>query len=133
MVIAGSFDPQAIAFILVTHGIDLGVEEDLIATDQVVDEEVELAHMRKLVRIFMRSTVVPDSVLVTKFGRAFSMFESQVLPELLDAGLLIEIPNRGGGSQRLFRLGRPLGPISRMLAAANGSFQLFLRLVRESV
>jgi hypothetical protein len=54
------------------------------------------------------------------------MFFRQTLPTLIEAGILRELRNKGGGTQRHFRLSKPMAKIARALAESGGSYQAFL-------
>lgn len=126
------FEPRAIKSILASYGLEVESPDEFIDDEEVAREDVEMKYVRKVLAMFLRSTVIADAILLIKFGRTFSEFESRVLPELLNSGLLVEVTNRGGGSQRRFRLGKPVSQISGLLSAAQGSFSSFLKVAKES-
>ena len=127
------YDPRDINSLLMTHGIDMGQPQDLRPEAEIIDEDPELVQMRKLLTLFGRSTVVSDHVLNIKFGSGFSEFENSVLPALLGCGVLVEIPNRGGGSQRRYKLGRPVSQIGQVLVTAKGSFVRFVQIIDKQI
>jgi hypothetical protein len=82
-------------------------------------------------RVFLRSTHVDEEVIRLRLGKNFApSFFDEVLPSLLNAGLLEEVPWRGGGYQRRYKLVSSMSTIERALERSRGDFDGFLRLVR---
>ena len=67
-----------------------------------------------------------EGVIHAKLGGVANRFIGEVIPELLRAGILAEMENRGGGSQRHFRLGRQMVVLNRAMEESHGSFQRFI-------
>ena len=88
--------------------------------------EEGLICVEKLLRYFMRSTHISESVIKVKLGDRGNAFISDYLPGLIEKGIVEEIDNRGSGHQRMFRLGKQLQILNPRLATAQGSFQKFL-------
>src|SRR6202050_4471968 len=89
-----------------------------------------LQAVRKLLTIFSRTTQVSDWVLTTRFGVNAPPFFRDTLPTLLEVGIIKELKNKGGGTQRVFRASKPMSRIAVALAESRGSFSAFLRHMR---
>ena len=96
-------------------------------TDLQLDDELE--NVEKLLRYFMRSTHISESVIRMKLGDRGPGFLDNTLPYLLESGVLEQIENRGGGNQRRFRLAMPLARLNAAIAASGGTFQKFTELI----
>ncbi len=122
-----SWDPAEIQFQLGALGIDSAYEPELELEDRTQKEpDPEIRDMEKIVRYFMRSTHISESVMRIKLGSGGQSFIDQVVPKLLKVGVMEEIENKGGKEQRRFRLCSSLEHINRSIAAANGSFESYL-------
>jgi hypothetical protein len=121
------FDPRLIKSLLIRHGASiLSKDTVVIEAEEVADDDEGISFVRKLLTIFGRSLVVGERVLSVKFGVHWSSFFGDYLPRLLEARIVEEVPHRGGGYQRNFRLSLPFAETSAALAASNGSFSQFL-------
>ena len=98
--------------------------EDTPNAEHVYDDE--LRNMEKIVRYFMRSTHISESVILIKLGLSGKAFIANELPRLLKQGIMDEIENRGGSSQRRFKLKLSLHDINEAIVCAKGSFDGFL-------
>lgn len=101
----------------------LPYQAPLEAVDQSDDQ---VGDVEKVIRYFMRSTHMSESIMKMKLGVRGQSFLDATLPELLKRGVLVEIENRGAGDQRRFRLGVSLKKLNASLAKAKGSFSEFL-------
>ncbi len=95
------------------------------------EPDPEIRDLEKIVRFFMRSTLISESVILKKFGAGGRFFIDHTLPQLKKHGVLGEIVHRGGGDQRQFRLGVSLKTLNSALAASHGSFVGFLEQFEE--
>jgi hypothetical protein len=86
----------------------------------------EIVDVQKLVRYFMRSTHMSESVIRMKLSDRGRAFIDETLPRLQRCGVFVEIRNLGSSDQRRFRLGVTLNEINSAVKAANGSFELFV-------
>ena len=86
----------------------------------------ELRNVEKLIRNFMRSTHISESVILMKLGNRARPFLDDELPDLLKHRIMVEIVNRGGGLQRHFKFGKTLEVINAAITAAQGSYQKFI-------
>ena len=75
----------------------------------------------------MRSTHISESVMLIKLGLRGRAFLDSELPKLIKEGVMEEIENRGGGSQRRFKISLSLHIINEAIVCANGSFDEFLK------
>ena len=104
----------------------------LVADFEAVTIAVDGASVRltrrefELLRYFMRSTHVSESVVKMKLGDRGQGFLDKTVPTLLEKNVLEQIDNRGGGNQRRFRLSMPLARVNASIAASGGEFSKFL-------
>jgi hypothetical protein len=123
------WDPNGIRSQLHSLGVDFGAEQTLI--DDIIEEtshetDLELRGIDKLLRYFMRSTHISESVIRMKLGKNAQAFIDTALPELISCGVLVVIENRGGDFQRRFKLGTQLQDVNRAMTNAAGSYKQFL-------
>lgn len=123
-----SWDPGEIRGYLEQLGVTLKDGEDTVPakapSDVTIDDDVWC--VEKLVRYFMRSTHISESVMLMKLGSQGQQFIDNTVPALLRHGVLEEIPHLGSGTQRRFRLGVPLERVDAAISACRGSFDSFL-------
>ncbi len=101
------------------------------AAPQDTEADSEIRDIEKIVRYFMRSTHISESVMHMKLGSHGQSFIDQALPRLIRTHVMQEIENRGGSDQRRFRLGVPLQQVNSAIAEARGSFARFLEQFEE--
>jgi len=120
------FDPRQVMLILEQAGFRVtSTERRPIEQAFTIDNEIVL--IQRMLRAFMRSTGVNESIFQKRLGAQASFFFRELLPILLDARIVEEEPYRGSGHQRRFRLGVPLEVIKRAMEACNGRFDRFMR------
>jgi hypothetical protein len=127
------WDPPSIRTSLEDLGVMFAVTEtlfDAVHPLHAVDSRVQ--DVEKLMRYFLRSTHISESVILMKLGGRGQSFIDDSLPMLIDSAALMEIENRGGSVQRRFKLAIPLQAVNTALAAAQGSFTRFLELCKNS-
>jgi uncharacterized protein YjbI with pentapeptide repeats len=90
------------------------------------EPDPELVDVGKLMRYFMRSTHMSESVIRMKLSGRGQAFIDETLPRLQKCGVFVEIQNLGSGDQRRFRLGVALQVINDAMRTANGDFEQFL-------
>lgn len=128
------WDPVEIRYHLKQLGVtfsDAGVANE-IAT-QEVEPDAELVDLEKIIRYFMRSTHIGESVMRMKLGPRGQGFIDETVPQLLKHGVMEEIENRGGSPQRRFRLNVPLHDLNAAISTSRGSFHGFLDAAGGSV
>lgn len=96
------------------------------------DPDPEICDIEKIVRYFLRSTHMSESVMLIKLGERAQNFLNQTLPQLVKHRVLVEIENRGGGDQRRFKLGVALQKLNEAVASSKGSFCNFLAQFGEN-
>lgn len=124
------WEPSAVQAKLHALGATSGDSDTLFDdadTDLQLDEGLE--NVEKLLRYFMRSTHISESVIRMKLGDRGPGFLDNTLPYLLESGVLEQIENRGGGNQRRFRLAMPLARLNAAIAASGGTFLKFTELL----
>ncbi len=95
------------------------------------ESDDQIGDVEKVIRYYMRSTHMSESIMKMKLGGRGQPFIDATLPELVKHGVLVEIENRGAGDQRRFRLGVSLKKLNASLAKAKGSFSDFISEVRS--
>lgn len=125
------FDPAAITHRLTTAGFDINME-GLESYAQDVEVDRELIATEKVVRAFVRGTQHNEDTLRVKLGLHSSAFFDSALPELLRAGVLEDVPYRGSGNQKRYRLVKHMSLLQDAVARAGGSFERFLIEAREA-
>jgi hypothetical protein len=126
------WDPSEIRDQLEQAGVafqDGGRDQGLPFAEREPDSEIR--DVAKLARHFMRSTHMSESLMLRKLGERGQAFINDTLPQLERRGVMTEIPDRGAGDRRRFRLGVPLQSLNRAIDAANGSFAAFLEVFDE--
>jgi hypothetical protein len=100
-------------------------------TTQTVDEELQ--DFEKILRYFMRSTHISESVIQIRLSHRGNWFIANSLPTLLEVGVFCEIENRGGNTQRRFGLGQPLEKLNAAISSAQGSYAKFISIFRSQI
>lgn len=128
-----SWNPEDILYQLKILGM-AGVDNSESGSEsrETKAQDLEIRDMEKIVRYFMRSTHISESVIRMKLGARSQEFINQAIPQLSRTGVIEEIENRGGGDQRRFRLCSSLEEINKAIASANGTFTSFLEYFRNS-
>lgn len=122
-----SWDPMEVRHQLKLLGVMFkgDVEPELELTS-ATDLDQDLLDLEKIVRYFMRSTHISESVMRIKLGVRGQGFIDHTLPKLLKHGVMEEIENRGGNEQRRFRLKVASQTINETVINSKGSFDQFL-------
>jgi hypothetical protein len=85
----------------------------------------------RFLRSFLRSTHIDEDMIRLRMGKYFApRFMSDVLPVLLEQGVLEEIPWRGRGVQRRFKLGVAMSDVNMALERCNGDFEHFIAALK---
>ncbi|MCP4538318.1 MAG: hypothetical protein GY832_14370 [Chloroflexi bacterium] len=121
------FDPNQKRQILEQHGITIidSVELPEVQKSDLFIESNEVRMAGRAVRLFQRATTISESVLRVRFGKTSSYFLDSVLPQLLEYGVLEQVPRRGG-NQDHFRLAVGFDEIEQARIRGRGDFQRFL-------
>lgn len=95
-----------------------------------VDERLKV--FERFLRVFLRTTQIDEDIIRVRLGNAAApRFFDEVLPALLEIGLLEEVPWKGRGNQRRYKLMRQMSDVSDALERTRGSFDEFLSLMQE--
>jgi len=123
------WDPLSVRVLLDRCGVQFPQSEPPAVVEAAPSgkSDQELRDLEKLLRYFMRSTHISESVILMKLGNRAVGFLNNVVPTLLEHGILAEIENQGGNIQRRFKLGNTLESINAAMTAAHGSFSEFLK------
>lgn len=127
----GIWNPNRVQVFLEKLGISFEQEQfEEITTEQLINAnpDPELENVMKLVRYFMRSTTISESVILMKLGNQAQGFLGDAIPELIENGVLLEIGNHGSSNQRRFKLGLHLQKLNEAISSAEGSYSKFLEI-----
>jgi hypothetical protein len=125
------FDPSQIRVQLTQVGFTVqGAEQENLPLN-VAEPDDHLRLVERVLRVFLRANQVNEQVIRTKLGVKASQFIDEVLPRLLAAGVLEEIPYQGHGTQRRFRLRVRMEQLHEALVKCGGDFQVFVGLVSK--
>lgn len=123
-----SFEPDQIKNWLTKVGASVGSEAGSLVDDAQqgeIDERFKV--LERFLRVFLRSTQVDEEVIRLRLGNgAAPRFFDEILPSLLDSGLLEEVPWKGRGNQHRYKLIRQMSDVSDALEKAQGSYNNFL-------
>ena len=101
------YDPNRIFQTLSDAGFSVGDQRRLGEPEVAIDELTDLAE--RALRTFLRATAVNEMTLKRRLGVMAPRFFGEVLPEMLDRGVLKEVEFTGRGqSQRRFRVAIPM-------------------------
>ncbi len=123
------FDPNRIARELRATGFDVEHGETDTATNEDLsnggaDDDLRLT--QRFVRLFLRATAVNEGTVRSHLGVNANHFFKELLPRLTEAGVVENVPYRGGGRQRRMRLATSMARIEKAVGAANGIFDRFV-------
>jgi hypothetical protein len=121
-----SFDPAQIANWLSKAGATVISSSNIdVEPPDAVDERLKL--LERFLRVFLRNTQVDEDIIRLRLGNGGApRFFEEVLPALLEHGLLEEVPWKGRGLQRRYKLRHLMSDINDALEHSNGSFDAFL-------
>jgi len=98
------YAPARIRRELENHGLAFATEELPIDEAAAVADSNHVRLLRKLLRMFQRTTIVSDEVLRARFGSDFGPLESQLMPLLVEHGVLDKKKWRGAGNHQAWTL-----------------------------
>lgn len=120
------FDPVSIVRLLERRGATV-VSEEQATTSQPVRSDEFIVLFERFLRTFLRRTHVDDTLIKLKLGNQnASTFVSKILPKVISAGIIEEVPWRGGGVRKRYKLIRPLAELDAALERSQGNFEKFL-------
>lgn len=120
------FAPDQVEHILRNAGFSISRTVQREA-EPAVEIDEHLLITERMCRAFLRSTGINENTLKQRLGDQATTFFADVLPQLMQNAVINEVPFRGAGRQRRFRLGVSLHEIQGAIERANGSFERFLR------
>ncbi|MDM8552462.1 hypothetical protein QUF72_20415 [Desulfobacterales bacterium HSG2] len=121
------FDPSDISVTLANKGFVFTDEDKNIAGHEPYKPDPDLILTEKILRKFIRATQIDENVFKVRLGNDKKHFFDNILPTLLNTGILADVPHPGEGKQRRFRLGVPMSRVNTALANSEGRFDLFVR------
>ena len=86
----------------------------------------DLKLVQRALRAFSRATGVNEKTMQTRLGVKFSRFSKEILPRLLDAGVLEELRYEGKGNQRRFGIAVPMQEIEFAMEKSRGELERFV-------
>ena len=94
------------------------------------DDRVRMTE--RFLRSFLRSTHIDEEMIRVRMGKNFApRFASDVLPILLENGFLEEVPWRGRGVQRRFKLAVAMSDVNMALERCSGDFDQFVEALKS--
>jgi hypothetical protein len=129
------WDPVAVQTELERRGVlfskPMAISAPNVDLDQSTDQQMR--SVEKVIRYFIRSTHISESVILIRLGGNAKPFIDETLPVLVQYSILIEIANRSAGVQRRFKLGKTLEKINNAIRTSGGSFVRFLDECNRSI
>jgi len=128
---AAVFVPEAIDVVMKQAGFESPVSASAIEHKQiyVVEPDSALVLAERMCRAFFRSTGVNENTFRQRMGSDSEAFFGKVLPALVARGVVKEIPYKGSGRHKRYRLGVSLLAVQRSIERAAGSFEKFLQRI----
>lgn len=126
-----SFDPSEFDGILRSAGFEPPKQEQptLQLDPKPIEPDPEFLAVQKIVRCFANRTHVTDVLLKTKGGKQAASLLEEIIPRLIEAGVIYQDTYRGGGKQHVFKLRVGMMQLHDVLARAKGNYNDFLRLI----
>ncbi len=116
--------------------VDSGsAQRDVAAPALELSEDLKLT--QRALRIFLRATTVGQPTMEHRLRTRAGRFRNEILPRLLDAGILEEVRSgepelpRGTKLQRRFRVAVPMQRIEDAMRASDGEFGRFVQAFAE--
>lgn len=97
------YSPRRIAQVLDQIGFE-SVDETVRSSDDPIEDSATTKLLRKLLRNFGRTTILSDDQLKVRFGGDFSELESDLVPYLVESGVLRERKWKGAGNHSAWSL-----------------------------
>lgn len=116
--------PASIASALRQIGfqIDRNGQDEDAETLEVVEYDERTVVAERALRTFLRASAVNEATLHRRLGSRASLFFGEVLPLMIEHGILREVEFKGRGqSQRRFKLGVPMLRVGEHMADSNRS------------
>lgn len=125
------YDPADIADALALAGFEVEEKEKpRVSHGPVLEPDDDTLLAERGLRAFMRSTQINENVFRQKFGKDANHFMKNVLPKMIDRGVLREVPYKGGGSvQSRFGIKVPMSNLEAAIPVRVSSLDEFLSAV----
>ncbi|MDR1699826.1 MAG: hypothetical protein LBR68_01370 [Lachnoclostridium sp.] len=121
----GYYDSFSINSFLRSKGITL--DESSSNTDCEITEDENLTLTEKALRRFIRSnTPINDDIFLMRLGKKGDYFIKNIVKDLTSRGILEELPYRGQGQKKRFKLGVMYNDVENALFKSKGKYQDFL-------
>lgn len=122
------YAPEQIRRCLVSYGFAMEDGPAARPSDHAAAGEMseDLKLVQRALRVFTRATGVNEKTMQTRLGGRFSRFRKEILPRLLDAGVLEELPYEGKGKQRRFGIAVPMRRIADAMKNSGGQLGRFV-------
>lgn len=105
-----------------------------ISPTPVIEEDESIELTFRAIRAFQRATAVIEATFQVRLGTKWHTFETDVLPELVRRGILVDVGYRGhGGVQQRFQLRVQFDAAERARAQCGGNFEKFLELLVKNL
>lgn len=123
------YDPNLIEQYLEQFGARIGGSAGSITPISEADDRTKI--VERVLRSFLRHSHIDDEGIRIRLGKAFtSKFYDQVLPDLIGNGILEEVPWRGQGVQKRYKLVRPMSEVGAALEKSSGKFDTFIAALK---
>lgn len=123
------YEPNRIHEILISLSL-IETNESTINYNSDFETDSEIVALEKLMRYFLRSTHISDSVIRMKLGSQISKtFFDDTLPRLLEKRVFVEIENKGSGNQKRYKLGFDMSYLDSLIEGSFGHFEIFLQTI----
>jgi hypothetical protein len=122
------YDPSLIQTYLAQLGAEIGEAAPATLPNFEADERLKI--VERILRSFLRHSHIDDEGIRIRLGKSFtSKFYDDILPALLDRGILEEVPWRGQGVQKRYKLAKPMADLGYALERSCGRFDDFLSIL----
>lgn len=127
------FAPDLIRSYLVKAGFIIDQTNSEQKEVFTIEPDENMQMVDKMLRCFLRSTTISDSILRMKLGVKANLFIKDIIPLLL-RNRIIMLSESGSGKDSHYRLDVPMREIDHAIAACGGVFETFLdRFERSDV
>ena len=125
------FDPEQIRRELRRTGFQIGRGGTTDVEPSLENPDNDLRLVQRFLRGFLRATALNEATIRQRLGVRANHFFKSVLPRLLQAGVVKNVPYQGHGDQMRMRLSVPMTSIEEATSAAGGDFDRFVRAFGE--
>jgi hypothetical protein len=125
-----TFNPVVMNSWLTSAGAGIGSEPAVMITQELFPADERFKVLEKFLKFFTRSTHMDETFIRLRIGKVYSAeFFDEMLPQLITAGIVEEVPWKGQGVQHRYKLRIPMTDVSKALQESQGSFEGFLSAV----